>query len=77
MKDDGTFDYDVLGQIISDKETAAAKAKEVEIANNSPNPNGSNGGGETQTEAEKIAKEIGSKWSDANKTAESVLKSYM
>lgn len=77
VKDDGSFDYDVLGQIISDKETAAAKAKEDEIANNSPNPNGSNGGGETQTEAEKIAKDIGSRWSDANKTAESVLKDYM
>jgi hypothetical protein len=83
VKDDGSFDYDVLvsdnpcKQIISDKETAAAKAKEVEIANNSPNPNGSNGGGETQTEAEKIAKDIGSKCSDANKTAESVLKNYM
>lgn len=77
VKDDGSFDYDVLGQIISDKETAAAKAKENEIANNSPNPNGSNGGGETQTEAEKIAKDIGSKWSDTNKTAESVLKDYM
>lgn len=77
VKDDGSFDYDVLGQIISDKETAAAKAKEEEIANNSPNPNGSNGGGETQTEFEKIAKGIGSRWSDANKTAESVLKDYM
>ena len=43
VKDDGTFNYDVLGQIISDKETAAAKAKEEEIANNSHNPNGSNG----------------------------------
>lgn len=77
VKDDGSFDYDVLGQIISDKETAAAKAKEDEIAKNSTNPSGSNGGGETQTETEKIAKEIGSKWSDANKTAESVLKDYM
>lgn len=77
VKDDGSFDYDVLGQIISDKETAAAKAKEDEIAKNSHNPSGSNGGSEPQTEAEKMAKEIGSAFSDANKTAESVLKNYM
>ena len=45
IKDDGSFDYDVLGQIISDKETASATAKEQEIANNASNPGGGNGGG--------------------------------
>ncbi len=43
IKDDGTFDYDILGQIITDKETAAAKAKESEIAAGSANPGGSSG----------------------------------
>lgn len=78
IKDDGTFDYDILGQIITDKETAAAKAKESEIAAGSANPGGSTGGkGKQETDAEKMAKEIGSTLSDANKTAESVLQSYM
>lgn len=44
VKDDGSLDYDVLGQIISDKETAAATAKEQEIANNAGNPGGGSGG---------------------------------
>lgn len=45
VKEDGTLDYDVLGQIIADKETAAAQAKEQEIANGSINPGGGNTGG--------------------------------
>ena len=44
VKEDGTLDYDVLGQIIADKETAAAQAKEQEIANGSINPGGGNTG---------------------------------
>lgn len=45
VKDDGSFDYDILGQIISDKEKAAATAKEQEIANNATNPGGGSAGG--------------------------------
>ena len=48
VKEDGTLDYDVLGQIIADKETAAAQAKEQEIANGSINPGGGNPGGGKQ-----------------------------
>ena len=44
IKDDGGFDYDVLGQIISDKETAAASAKAKELLDSTPNPSGSAGG---------------------------------
>lgn len=59
VKDDGSFDFEVLGKIISDKETAAAQAKEQEIANGTTNPGGgSAGGGESKTadveNAEKI-----------------------
>lgn len=59
VKDDGSFDFEVLGKIISDKETAAAQAKEQEIANGSTNPGGgSAGGSESKTadveNAEKI-----------------------
>lgn len=45
VKDDGTFDYDVLGTIIAEKESAAAAAKEKEIANASTNPGGQGAGG--------------------------------
>lgn len=40
IKDDGTVDHAILGQIIADKESAAALAKEQEIASLSGNPGG-------------------------------------
>lgn len=43
--EDGSIDFDILGQIISDREAAAATAKEKEIANNSTNPGGGSAGG--------------------------------
>lgn len=46
VKDDGTFDMELLGQIITEKESAAAVAKEQEIANASTNPGGQSGGGD-------------------------------
>jgi anion-transporting ArsA/GET3 family ATPase len=51
VKDDGSFDFDVLGKIISDKETAAAQAKEQEIANGTTNPGGGSAGGNDGTES--------------------------
>lgn len=48
VKDDGSLDYDALGKITSEKETAAAQAKEQEIANNSENPGGGTAGGENK-----------------------------
>lgn len=63
VKDDGSLDYDVLAQIISDKETAAATAKEQEIANNAGNPGGSNGGaggGGTDSKGAEMAKKFNS-----------------
>lgn len=78
VKDDGSLDYDALGQIISDKETAAAKAKEAEIAAGSDNPGSNKGGnGGEKTEAEKIAERIASNRSDANKAYEAVMKNYL
>lgn len=61
IKDDGSFDYEILGKIISDKETAAAQKKEQEIANGSTNPGGGSavGSGKEKTadveNAEKIS----------------------
>lgn len=46
VKDDGSFDTAVLGQIIAEKETASATAKEQEIANKAGNPGGGNGSGD-------------------------------
>ena len=63
VKDDGSLDYDVLGKIISDKETAAATAKEQELANNAGNPGGGNGGaggGGTDSKGAEMAKKFNS-----------------
>lgn len=45
LSEDGVLDFEVLGQIISDRENAAKTAKEQEIANNQGNPGGGNAGG--------------------------------
>ena len=59
VKEDGSLDYDVLGQIISDKESAAATAKEQELASKAGNPGGgSAGGGEEKSKAESIATKL-------------------
>lgn len=51
VKDDGSFDMVKLGQIMTEKESAAALAKEQEIAAASSNPNGqhNDNGGENTT----------------------------
>lgn len=69
VKDDGTFDYDVLGAIISEKETAAALAKEQEIAHASTNPGGQTGdGGSTNSKAEEMAVASAKRAGTANET---------
>lgn len=79
VKDDGTFDYDVLGQIITEKETAAAQAKEQEIANNSTNPGGGAAGNknEQKTFAEEMASKIGKTLNKSNETSKSILGQYI
>lgn len=46
ISEDGKLDYEILGQIISDRETAAKAAKEQEIANNQGNPGGGQANGD-------------------------------
>lgn len=80
VKDDGSLDYESLGKIISEKETASAKAKEEEIANNSTNPGGGSatgGNGDDKTEAERVAESIGKSLAGVNESAKSIVESYM
>ena len=62
ISEDGKLDYEVLGQIISDRETAAKVAKEQEIANNQGNPGGGQNGsgdvGDTKPEDVKNAETL-------------------
>ena len=54
VKDDGSFDFDVLGKIIADKETAAAAAKEKELLNGTPNPGGGRGGDQKDNKTDDV-----------------------
>ena len=72
IKEDGSLDYAVLGQIITDRETKASSAKEQELLKNTPNPNGGSGGKHEEPEPADVANAknmtFGSKAStDANK----------
>lgn len=60
VKEDGSFDTAILGQIITEKETASANAKEQELANKAGNPGGGTGGGDDdkKTTAEKLVAKI-------------------
>lgn len=74
VKEDGSLDYDILGQIISEKESAAALAKEQEIANAAANPNGTSGSnGNDESVAVNIAKASAKRAASAN---EKILDSY-
>lgn len=73
VKDDGSFDYDVLGTIIAEKETAAANAKEQEIAHNSTNPGGQSGDVGTNSMATDMAVASAKRAGTAN---ESILANY-
>lgn len=65
VKDDGSLDFEKLGQIITDKETASANAKEQELANKAGNPGGGNGGGSGSEQVSKGA-EMAQKFNQSN-----------
>lgn len=76
VKDDGNLDYEKLGQIISEKETASANAKELEIANKAGSPGGGSGGtgaGVEKTNAEKLV----SRFFGGEKKENSILSHYV
>ena len=72
----GEINFDILGQVIADREKQASALKEKEILKDTPNPSGSNGE-PSETESEKIAKSIGQKMAESNKVTESVMSHYI
>lgn len=72
VKDDGTIDYDVLGQIISEKETNAVSEYEKQKLAGTQNPSG-NGGGDSDSIARNIAVASAKRAGAAN---ESILNNY-
>lgn len=72
----GEINFDILGQVISDREKQASALKEKELLKDTPNPSGS-GGDSTETEAEKLAKSIGQRMAESNKVTSDVLSHYI
>lgn len=58
VKDDGSTDYDVLGQIFAEGKKNAVAAFEKQKLNDTPNPDGTKGGNENKTAAENIAEKL-------------------
>ena len=75
VKDDGSLDYDILGQIISDKESASATAKEQEIADNATNPGG--GGAGANNDKKSTAEKIAEKMFSGQKQENNILSHYL
>ena len=76
VKDDGSLDYEKLGQIIAEKETASANAKEQEIAKKAGNPGGGNGGAGDGTEKSNAEKLV-TKFFGGEKKENNVLSHYV
>lgn len=77
VKDDGSLDYEKLGQIISEKETASANAKEQEIANKAGNPGGGNGGGAGSGAEKSNAEKLVTKFFGGEKKKNNILSHYV
>lgn len=59
IREDGSLDFETLGKIITERETAAASAKEAELLKNTPNPGGK-GAGESgdKTAAQRLVEKV-------------------
>lgn len=67
VSEDGALDIEILGKIISDRETSAAANKEKELLNGTPNPNGGKGGSDDgKTSAEKMVEKLFPKQEQGN-----------
>lgn len=73
---DGSMNFDVLGQIISDREKNASALKEKEILAKTPNPEGGKKQDE-KTEAENIAISLGKEMANSNSNTEGILSQYI
>ena len=74
---DGALDIEVLGQIISDRETKAKSLLEKELLHKTPDPKGSDKNNETKTDIDKMAEAVGKEIANANKAADNVLSHYL
>ena len=74
--EDGSVDFEVLGQVISEREKQASALKEKELLDQTPNPNGG-GGTDPKTDAEKFAESYGKRIAESNKVTSDVMSHYI
>lgn len=79
FNEDGSLNFATLGQVLTNREKAAATAKEKELAGNAGNPGGQ-GGGSTppdKTDDVKFAEGYGKRIAESNKATNDALASYL
>lgn len=75
---DGTLDVELLGAIMTDRESTAVTNKVKELSAGATNPNGGKASSaDTKTDAEKLAESIGDKLAETNKQSSDVLAQYI
>lgn len=75
--EDGSINFETLGQIISERETKASSLKEQELMKKNPTPQGGNNGQGEKSDAEKLAESFGKTEAESNKVANDILASYI
>ena len=79
FSENGELNFETLGQILTNREKAAATAKEKELAGNAGNPGGQGGASSTpeKTDAEKFAESYAKRVADSDKATTDALASYL
>lgn len=72
----GEIDFEVLGQVISEREKKASDLKEKELLDKTPNPNGGGSSTPEKTEAEIFAENYGKSLAESNKVASDIMSHY-
>lgn len=72
----GEINFEVLGQVISEREKKASELKEKEYLDKMPTPRGGKGSEDQKTEAERFAENYGKSVAESNKVASDVLSHY-
>jgi len=78
FNEDGSLNFTTLGQVLTNREKAAATAKEAELAGKAGNPGGSNGGGEPEKSvAETYAEGYAKRMTEGGKAQGDAMASYL
>lgn len=77
IREDGSLDIEILGQIISERETTAKSQLEKDLLNKTPNPKGGNGSNGDKTTEDALAEAIGKSMAGESKSTNDIVASYL